>query len=120
MENEQDRIHGIKYGKRYPLLDSETHEPVSGLEKVYFDAEIYYRTLGEKKTAVPMDVKGLRQIFAEYHSPMSENVAKDWIYGRLQNPLSIVYMHLDELILGDEGDQEVHTLKAKGRTYCRK
>ncbi len=36
-----------------------------------------------------------------------------------QNMVRDLKMHLDELILGDEGDQEIHTLKAKGRIYCR-
>ena len=51
--------------------------------------------------------------------PMSEKIAKWYVKKRWLPELGFGPLQLEELVLGNEGDQKIHTLKAKGRVYCR-
>ncbi|MBS3123634.1 hypothetical protein J4437_03275 [Candidatus Woesearchaeota archaeon] len=127
--NQEERVYDCKPGeiayasKGYNLFDGEVKLSskqivVPYLAKIYFKAELQYHI--ELGNAVPLNSYGSRSMFYNRNKPMSEALAKIWIFEALKldvKPISPKHVILEELILGTKGREKIHMLEANGYAY---
>jgi hypothetical protein len=109
--------------RKYPIMDSDTGLAIPNLVGKYFEIEIDYRfyEFHGKRQILPISKYVKILTFWDTEKRITEEYAKRILRTYLisnEDMIPKLEFLLEELLLGNEGDQEIHTLKAKGRAYC--